>query len=391
MTTFGAYLGKGLDEPCPPYRIAEVFGAPLNSPDAGNWNCLPRIMGPTKTFDLSVIPENHEVVVALLTASSAQEGTYRIRFRYYKLSPHTKLFEYTYTWTSVEGGWFYAYAYIGRVSWEINENGAYYVEINVSGPDTLIRNLSFSVSGIKEEVKLPVPEPISAAGLVDAFNSARYFFYDIYVVVNSWIWPFSEAAEIFYSLARVFGSIAQGTESLVDVVNDIIYSISGVMSWSTIWSKILTYVPNLIGIRNWFYDVTSNIVSVVNDWWYITSNTVQGWIQEGKQLLQRQIDQVSNWLAELESALEDIRGQIPNVGDIVYWWRNWQGNVQSAVESWWTSKLSEVQGLVSTAFIERESWWAGWSTFRDQVATFFSDPLEYIWSRFTDWFLGPEV
>ena len=46
--------------------------------------------------------------------------------------------------------------------------------------------------------------------------------------------------------------------------------------------------------------------------------------------------------------------------------------------------------LINSAFTERETFWSGWSDFRDQVSLFFSDPLGWLEAKFTDWFLGAE-
>ena len=61
------------------------------------------------------------------------------------------------------------------------------------------------------------------------------------------------------------------------------------------------------------------------------------------------------------------------------------------VGEWWRSRVLEVAALIDTRLKESESLWAGWQDFRGTVADFFSDPLEFLLSRFTDWFLGPEV
>jgi len=65
--------------------------------------------------------------------------------------------------------------------------------------------------------------------------------------------------------------------------------------------------------------------------------------------------------------------------------------VLSFVNTWWSGAVLQVQGLINTAFLERDSWWAGWQDWRDQVAEFFTNPLEFLLNRFTDWFLGPEA
>ena len=58
--------------------------------------------------------------------------------------------------------------------------------------------------------------------------------------------------------------------------------------------------------------------------------------------------------------------------------------------TWWNSRLEDIQGLINSAFTIREGLWTGWQDWRDKVVEFFTDPLEWLLAKFTDWFLGPE-
>ena len=52
--------------------------------------------------------------------------------------------------------------------------------------------------------------------------------------------------------------------------------------------------------------------------------------------------------------------------------------------------MVDVESLINSAFTERERYWSGWQDMRDKVIEFFANPFDYLWSRFADWFLGPE-
>lgn len=145
--TFTTGMGKGLREPCSPYRQAYVFGADLNVPNANNWNCVPVIMDPTTSFDLSTITPNHEVVVALLVAYNIIAGaSHVVSMKWYRDRDSNLLFDWSYTFPDRGYAWAYVYSYIGYVPWEIYENGNYHVDILWDG--SLLQRIGFTVSGI---------------------------------------------------------------------------------------------------------------------------------------------------------------------------------------------------------------------------------------------------
>lgn len=141
-------IGKGLKEPCSPYREAYVFGAELNVPDADGWNCPPEIVEPTTVFDLSTITPNHEVVVALYVIRNLYNGLTVywkwcrdniLLFDFPWSIPDPRDYGYEY-WI-----WYYVYCYIGYVPWEIYENGNYHVD-TIAG--SFSKRLDFTVKGI---------------------------------------------------------------------------------------------------------------------------------------------------------------------------------------------------------------------------------------------------
>ncbi|KKK66018.1 hypothetical protein LCGC14_2968300, partial [marine sediment metagenome] len=89
------------------------------------------------------------------------------------------------------------------------------------------------------------------------------------------------------------------------------------------------------------------------------------------------------WLAQFET----LRASWDN-----FWVTIYPGLVSFAwLTTWWNERLADVAGLIDSAFTIREGLWDGWQDVRGAVLEFFSDPLEWLWSKFTDWFLGPEV
>lgn len=150
---FTGYLGKGLREPCSPYRTAYYFGAELNVPVADNWNCPPAIVDPAPTYDLSTLVPPKEVCVALFNGTGLTSGG-DIEITYYRNRDDTRIFIFTHTipdpraygWDYWE--WYYVYAYVGYTSWEIFEDGDYRVEFGEVGEATGIV-IPFTITGIE--------------------------------------------------------------------------------------------------------------------------------------------------------------------------------------------------------------------------------------------------
>ncbi len=148
-------MGKGLREPCSPFREANVFGAELRAPNANNWNFVAEIVDPTASFDLSTIEPNHEVVVALVALYNLLAGkSYSVTHRWYRDRDDKLLFEFPYQipdpgiYGYASWAWYYVYSYIGYVPAEIYENGSYHVDIWLD--QSLLQRIGFTVSGIPQ-------------------------------------------------------------------------------------------------------------------------------------------------------------------------------------------------------------------------------------------------
>jgi hypothetical protein len=161
------YIGKGLMEPCPPYAMIQVFGAPLGQPQqqvqSTTWNCEPQISDPTTLFDLSSLTPDHEVVVALyqITGPGLTRGT-TITWNWYRDRDGALLFSLSWTLAppSAYGYSYWAYAfsysyigylYPGQTNQEglpeIEEDGYYHVVVTDSAAGTS-NTIRFAVTGI---------------------------------------------------------------------------------------------------------------------------------------------------------------------------------------------------------------------------------------------------
>jgi hypothetical protein len=387
--TFG--LGKGESEPCSPYRQVNVFGEPLNTPNLNDFNCAPDLIGSTTAFDLSTITKNNEVVVALLKAQNIVGGPTTVIFRWYRDRDDKLIWQGSQSFVTTGWGGFWISSYIGWLDREINENGKYSVKVAVTGADSYLWTIYFNVTGIVSVVPLPPPPPELTAGIVEALNSVSSFFYSIYTTTLGWVWPFFVVADLFYGLSSLFSTLAWGFSDFFTTFNTLLDSIGGFFSWDEIWSFILSYVPNLPDIRDWFYSWVTNVTGVVSSWWAATWPTVQGWISAAVQPFNTMLTAWSNFWnntwPQLTSSFNGLKSD---------WGNFWSQTLPSLVsninlETWWNTRLKDIDTWIDSKFKDRTPFWGGWQDIRTSVLTFFEDPVEFIWERFTDWFLGPEV
>lgn len=364
MGSFICDIGKGLREPCSPYREANVFGAGLNEPNADNWNCIPKLVKATTSYDLSAISKGHEVVVALLGVSNAISGFYHIRFRWYRERDDALLYDYIFDYTAFEGGWLYGYSYIGYNNWEISENGSYRVRVDVSGVESYTREISFTVSGILVEEPEPIPPEGFFPAIVEQFNSISRTFYSAYIEVYYWVWPFNYLATPFYFGSVAFAHLAQGFSSFATAWYGVVNKLTLILSWSTIWSYILTYIPNLEAIRDWFYYWWTFVWNEINEWWEIKKQIVLGWVDAVKDWARLWFIYFEAWLKTLQAEWDYFKKvTLPSLPD-------WLG----------------IDKLIASWFEKFAPFWEGWQEVKEKITDFIKDPEEWFYNRLDEIF-----
>jgi len=205
------------------------------------------------------------------------------------------------------------------------------------------------------------------------------FFYEVYLEVLGWVWPFYKAADFFYELCYWTNKVKWRFEDFSEDMDDIVNQLGDILSWSNIRSLIRSWLPDIDDLIDWWDRWWVWVGEEIDEWWYSTRTTVQGWIDIGDQWLKGLIDDAEAWLVDLQAAWDNFRTiTLPDLLDL------------SGLITWWNTTVSDVQALIDSAFTARESFWSGWLDVKDSVIEFFNDPLEWLWQRFLDWFLGKE-
>lgn len=220
-------------------------------------------------------------------------------------------------------------------------------------------------------------------GLYEWFYSLYYESRDIPIVGPV-------ISRIFLAISNIIFDLLTPIAHFGDWVDDVADRLLKILSWDTIKSLIKVWLSGIETIITWFPDWAKHIRQVISDWWSSVSSTVQGWISSAVQVVKDLITQVVKDLATLQSAWDSVKGKIPSIDAVISWWSNVTANILLIVNSWWGERLREVDTLINSKL---KTWFPFyddlvklWST----ITTFFTNPLDWLLDRFTDWFLGAE-
>lgn len=215
--------------------------------------------------------------------------------------------------------------------------------------------------------------------IIERLNSVSAFFYDIYLEVYDWVWPFRKAAWFFYELHWLFWRLGEDCIRFNSWLSWADIRLEGILSLWEIYWFLEPYFTQGVSAWTWVTNAFMNVWNIIDDWWSSARYQVIGWIDEAVSGVRTLVDQTNTWLANLQSTVDNLAFDFPNVSEILAWFSNWTGNVLSIVNTWWTSTLTEVSALIDSAFIIRSDFWAGWQDWRDKVTEFFSDPEDWLY------------
>ena len=185
----------------------------------------------------------------------------------------------------------------------------------------------------------------------------------------AWVWPLNIVAPLVVAVSTIVDGIFGAFFDFRIFWRAFAQSVSELPLWGDIVAWLQEVIDQVAELWSWFSDWWGSVGDVITSWWATALVDVQDWIATATQ-----------GLASMLTAWDDFfTNTLPTLFDLDY------------AEEWWRSKLLDVGDLISSAFVEREDLWQGWSDFRQGVSDFFTDPLEWLWSKLTDWFLGPEV
>jgi len=197
-----------------------------------------------------------------------------------------------------------------------------------------------------------------------------------------WIWVGQEIDD-WWSSTRItvldwISDLESWTQTQLNNLRDtVLLLISDIESWTltqinSVRSAILTIISDL---EAW----TITEFNTVRDWILTLISDVSSWTIT-------QIDNVKSAILAIVGNLELwTRAEIDTIMALLSALIDWDA-LTAWITTWWNNRVTDIQGLIDSAFTLRESLWAGWQDWRDSVAEFFADPLEWLYTKMDEFF-----
>ncbi|MBA7607943.1 hypothetical protein ES703_15113 [subsurface metagenome] len=226
--------------------------------------------------------------------------------------------------------------------------------------------------------------------IINLLADVTDFFGDLYQETYDKPWPVYLMAPFFIDLYYAFYDLTYEFSRFRDWVNSVQAQIQDILSWATIRSYITDWLRYIASPLYWFYNLWSDVWGEIESWWEGTISTVQEWIALATQgFTELKAEWDNFWTVTFPGVLGELEG---------LWgaWSNfWTLTFPTLVDFtwlgiWWDARVTDIEGLIETAFTRRELFWEGWQELRTEVTEFFVNPLDWLESKFTDWFLGEE-
>lgn len=222
-------------------------------------------------------------------------------------------------------------------------------------------------------------------GIINWLDSASDYLHDAYLTVNGWVYPFSALSTPLYYLYRAFHYLAYYFSHFNDWVVAATQKLSKILSWTIIRSYILSWLPSLEAISNWFTIKWRWLRQEIEAWWFSVKPAIQSWIVIATQGLDTLRIAWANFLAtiwqQLEYAFNKLKVAWDNFWTVIF------PNLVSFqwLNIWWQSKLMEIDSLIDSKL---KTWFPFYNDLveiLDEIKQFFASPIDWIGNKFMDW------
>jgi hypothetical protein len=282
-----------------------------------------------------------------------------VQFDWYRARDNKLLYSFPFTIPLRDDGsvwsWYYCFSNIGYADWEIIEDGAYRVSIQVEGIGST--TIAFSVIGIT-----PVPSPtVGTLQLPAAVRSALdsgwcnlgVGEWGSFLGVNIPPWGFEPGRWALKGLDTIIGGV-NWLYTRADTI------------WDKAYNAALTAGNALGKIDDWLSYAANWWDSLIASWWSGAQEWVKVWVQ----------DKFNTLWAFVQSAGRDITNlysKVQNLTDVTKSWQTWLlGNLAG---------ISPINTLIA-GYNKAEGFY---SVYLTQIGDFFRDPPGWIFDRIDDW------
>lgn len=217
--------------------------------------------------------------------------------------------------------------------------------------------------------------------IIEQLATARDRLLDAYNEVTGWIFPFGYLAYPLYGLYTAFYYLVYYFGNFNDWLVWADGRITQIISEYDIWSILSTPISWAQVAYNWVYYATYNVQTVITGWWSATSSTVMSWVYAANDYALFLYNSLLSSINIIQSQLDNLDLEFPDIPELLAWFLNWWGNILANLNLWWSDRLFEIQGLITSKFIEFTPFWEGWQELRSEVTEFFDDPLQWVYDK----------
>jgi hypothetical protein len=243
----------------------------------------------------------------------------------------------------------------------------------------------------ERQEKSRVPSPSGILGSIIGFlGDVSEFFYNAYLRVYDWVWPFYLLALPLYSLSKVFSDLSWKFLSFSYWLDEVADRVSSAISWDSIVSALKGWLPWLVNLGDWFQNWWSNVTSAITSWWGPIWTNVQMWISTALQWLNSAAATFLTFWNNLWPYFQTVFNKVK-----AEWDNFWKVTVPNLVdnfslETWWEGRLKDVNKLINDKVKDWFPFYDDLMKLWKDIALFFTSPLTWLIKKLEDWFWDTE-
>ncbi len=226
--------------------------------------------------------------------------------------------------------------------------------------------------------------------IIERLNDASDFFYSIYLEVQGWVYPFWQAASIFYELCLVFNHLAWDFYYFNEWVYEVSEKITTFLTSLDLEAWFNEWKQKILDAWYWITNAWSNVFNIIDEWWLTVQSTIRSWIDIAVEGLDSLKVAWSNFwtvtFPEWTGKLDTLKAAWDN-----FWTVTFPSLVSfSWLDTWWSDRLKELDKLINDTIVVWFPFYDDLVSLWEDIKLFFTDPLTWLESKFTEWFLGKE-
>jgi len=251
--------------------------------------------------------------------------------------------------------------------------------------------------------------------LSDVFNWIRGKVYDVaywFSVIGNWFddrgWPFTYVAPFFYQVRDLWQLVGgyfydayTFTRAIEDLLDDAWTKAKQVFNY--VYDVLVGKINDVINAASAAWNLAVDAWDLADDAWDYARGWLRDKVYEALAAAGNAWGTVTEWLRDLATdaynMAEGIYGAIEAavlfaIQDIVAWFENLPGELSAFFDSafatlktWATGAIEDARTSILATFAAPFNLINLWF---DDIQSFFNSPLDWLESKVTDWFLGPE-